>query len=224
MTNHVHLLLAPEEPAGIGRLMKRLAGRQTRHHNRLEGRSGTLWEGRYKSSLVEREDYLMACCRYIELNPIRARMVAEPQDLCLVELPLPPRAGKRRLARPRSLLPRPGSKRDRAAPLLSRVPENSDPKRGVGANPRGRPARTTHRDQPLHRRGCRHSRTARGTPRTGATGEVRSCGRSTEGALLKISLKINLSPFSSFCARSGGFRMARCRRDSGWTARRPPTG
>lgn len=50
MTNHVHLLLAPREPTGIGKLMKRLAGRQTRHHNRLEGRSGTLWESRYKSS------------------------------------------------------------------------------------------------------------------------------------------------------------------------------
>jgi putative transposase len=80
MTNHVHLLLAPREPAGIGKLMKRLAGRQTRHHNRLEGRSGTLWEGRYKSSLVQREDYLLACCRYIELNPVRARMVATPQE------------------------------------------------------------------------------------------------------------------------------------------------
>jgi putative transposase len=80
MTNHVHLLLAPHEPAGIGKLMKRLAARQTRHHNRLEGRSGTLWEGRYKSSLVSRDDYLLACCRYIELNPVRARMVAAPQD------------------------------------------------------------------------------------------------------------------------------------------------
>lgn len=80
MTNHVHLLLAPREPVGIGKLMKRLAARQTRHHNRLEGRSGTLWEGRYKSSLVSRDDYLLACCRYIELNPVRARMVAAPQD------------------------------------------------------------------------------------------------------------------------------------------------
>jgi putative transposase len=80
MTNHVHLLLAPREPTGIGKLMKRLAGRQTRHHNRLEGRSGTLWEGLYKSSLLQCDDYLLACCRYIELNPVRARMVAEPQD------------------------------------------------------------------------------------------------------------------------------------------------
>jgi putative transposase len=79
MTNHVHLLLAPREPTGLAKLMKRLAGRQTRHHNRLERRSGTLWEGRYKSSLVQRDDYLLACCRYIELNPVRARMVAEPE-------------------------------------------------------------------------------------------------------------------------------------------------
>lgn len=80
MTNHIHLLLAPSEPDAIGKLMKRLAGRQTRYHNRLEGRSGTLWEGRYKSSLVQQDDYLLACCRYIELNPVRARMAAIPED------------------------------------------------------------------------------------------------------------------------------------------------
>lgn len=80
MTNHVHLLLAPSDSMGIGKLMKRLAGRQTRHHNRLEGRSGTLWEGRYKSSLVDSDSYLLACCRYIELNPVRARMVENPED------------------------------------------------------------------------------------------------------------------------------------------------
>lgn len=80
MTNHVHLLIAPRDPTGIAKLMKGLAGRQTRYRNRLEGRSGTLWEGRYRSSLVQREDYLLACCRYIELNPVRAAMVAEPQD------------------------------------------------------------------------------------------------------------------------------------------------
>ena len=79
MTNHVHLLLSPSDCAGIGKLMKRLAGRQTRNHNRLEGRSGTLWEGRYKSSPIQTEAYLLACCRYIELNPVRARMVSEPE-------------------------------------------------------------------------------------------------------------------------------------------------
>lgn len=80
MTNHIHLLVAPEEVAGLGQLMKRLAGRQTRYHNRLEGRTGTLWESRYKSSPVDSDEYLLACTRYIELNPVRARMVAAPQD------------------------------------------------------------------------------------------------------------------------------------------------
>ena len=69
MTNHVHLLLAPSDQKGLGLLMKRLAGRQTRYRNKLEGRSGTLWEGRYKSSLVDADQYLLACVRYIELNP-----------------------------------------------------------------------------------------------------------------------------------------------------------
>ena len=80
MTNHVHLLLEPSDETSLGLLMKRLSGRQTRYHNRLERRSGTLWEGRYKSSLVQSEGYLLACCRYIELNPVRARMVAAPED------------------------------------------------------------------------------------------------------------------------------------------------
>lgn len=77
MTNHVHLLLQPpDKVALLGCLMKRLAGRQTRYVNRLKGRSGTLWEGRYKSSPVQTEQYFLACCRYIELNPVRAGMVA----------------------------------------------------------------------------------------------------------------------------------------------------
>lgn len=80
MTNHVHLLLEPSDGASLGLLMKRLAGRQTRYRNRVEQRSGTLWEGRYKSSVVQNDRHLLACCRYIELNPVRARMVTAPQD------------------------------------------------------------------------------------------------------------------------------------------------
>ncbi len=80
MTNHVHLLLSPQDHDGIGKLMKRLAGRQTRYRNKLEGRSGTLWESRYKSSVVDADEYLLACKRYIELNPVRAAMVTHPQD------------------------------------------------------------------------------------------------------------------------------------------------
>ena len=80
MTNHIHLLLTPPESPSLGKLMKRLAGRQTRHQNRLEGRSGTLWEGRYKSSVVDHDEYLLACSRYIELNPVRAGIVAVPEE------------------------------------------------------------------------------------------------------------------------------------------------
>ncbi len=79
MTNHVHLLLTPgDEVAALGQLMKALAARTTRYRNRLEGRSGTLWESRYRSSPVQTDRYLLACCRYIELNPVRAGMVDGP--------------------------------------------------------------------------------------------------------------------------------------------------
>ena len=60
--------------------MKRVSARQTRYRNHVERRSGTLWEGRYKSSLVQTDAYLLACCRYIETNPVRAGMVAAAQD------------------------------------------------------------------------------------------------------------------------------------------------
>lgn len=81
MTNHVHLILQPgDDAAGLGQLMKRLAGRQTRLVNRQEKRSGTLWEGRYKSSPIDTDAYLLACCRYVELNPVRAGVVAKPDD------------------------------------------------------------------------------------------------------------------------------------------------
>jgi REP-associated tyrosine transposase len=60
--------------------MKRLSGRQTRYVNRLEGRSGTLWESRYKSSPIQTDQYLLACIRYVELNPVRAHMVKFTAD------------------------------------------------------------------------------------------------------------------------------------------------
>ncbi|MCW8275666.1 transposase [Pseudomonas sp. PCH199] len=81
MTNHVHLLLVPSDtPSSLGQLMKALAARMTRYRNRLEGRSGTLWESRYKSSLVQSDTYLLACTRYIELNPVRAHIVSRAED------------------------------------------------------------------------------------------------------------------------------------------------
>ncbi len=57
--------------------MKRVAGRQTRYFNTLMNRSGSLWEGRFKSSIISSKEYLLACCRYIELNPLRAGMVSD---------------------------------------------------------------------------------------------------------------------------------------------------
>ena len=73
---HVHLVIDPgDAPENLGLLMKRMAGRQTRYVNMLEKRSGSLWEGRYKSSPISANEYLLACCRYVELNPVRAGMV-----------------------------------------------------------------------------------------------------------------------------------------------------
>ncbi len=81
MTNHVHLIIDPcEDKASLGKLMKRLAGRQTRYVNHLERRSGSLWEGRYKSSPIETDSYLLACCRYVDLNPVSAGMVKRVED------------------------------------------------------------------------------------------------------------------------------------------------
>jgi len=81
MTNHVHLIVDPGDSiASISYLMKRLAARQTRYVNRLERRSGSLWEGRYKISPIETDAYLLACCRYVEMNPVKAGMVEMPEQ------------------------------------------------------------------------------------------------------------------------------------------------
>ncbi len=80
MTNHVHLLLTPPSPDSCTVLMRNLGQRYVQHFNRAYGRSGTLWEGRYRSFLVESARYALACYRYIEQNPLRAQMVREPAD------------------------------------------------------------------------------------------------------------------------------------------------
>lgn len=81
MTNHVHLVINPgSQRENISLLMKRLAGRQTRYVNKQEGRSGSLWEGRYKCSPIDSDDYLLTCCRYVELNPVKANMVSSPEE------------------------------------------------------------------------------------------------------------------------------------------------
>jgi putative transposase len=81
MTNHVHLIISPgEQTDHVSKLMRIVAARQTRYVNKLEKRTGTLWEGRFKASLIETDAYVLACCRYVELNPVRAAMVTSPQD------------------------------------------------------------------------------------------------------------------------------------------------
>jgi len=80
MTNHVHLLLTPEKENSAAQLMKNLGQRYVQYINRTYKRSGTLWEGRYRSCLMQSEDYVLACYRYIELNPVRADMVSHPRD------------------------------------------------------------------------------------------------------------------------------------------------
>ena len=78
MTNHVHLLASPCTLGGISNMMQCVGRRYVRYFNREYRRSGTLWEGRFKSSLVQSETYLLQCQRYIELNPVRAGMVSDP--------------------------------------------------------------------------------------------------------------------------------------------------
>jgi putative transposase len=78
MTNHVHLLATPGDAAGLGRMMQSLGRRYVRYVNGVHGRTGTLWEGRYRAAPIEAEAHLLACMRYIELNPVRARMVRRP--------------------------------------------------------------------------------------------------------------------------------------------------
>jgi putative transposase len=80
MTNHVHLLLTPSTAEGLSRLMQWLGVRYVRHVNTTYRRTGTLWEGRFRAAPIESESHLLTCCRYIELNPVRARMVAGPAD------------------------------------------------------------------------------------------------------------------------------------------------
>jgi putative transposase len=78
MPNHVHLLATPAERETLPRVMQALGRRYVRRFNDRHGRTGTLWEGRYRSTLIETDRYLLACMRYVEMNPVRAGLVNEP--------------------------------------------------------------------------------------------------------------------------------------------------
>lgn len=78
MTNHVHLLVTPTVVGAASAMMQALGRRYVGYFNTRYRRTGTLWEGRFKACLVDSDDYLLRCYRYVELNPVRARMVDDP--------------------------------------------------------------------------------------------------------------------------------------------------
>lgn len=80
MTNHIHLLATPENERSISQVFQSVGRKYVQYFNHTYGRSGTLWEGRYRATVVDSEAYLMKLMRYIELNPVRAGMVAHPRD------------------------------------------------------------------------------------------------------------------------------------------------
>jgi len=78
MSNHTHLLVTPGAAGAVSRMMQMFGRNYVASFNARHGRTGTLWEGRYKSCLVDSEEYLLICYRYIELNPVRAWMIDDP--------------------------------------------------------------------------------------------------------------------------------------------------
>ncbi len=82
MTNHVHLLCTPRRTGAVSSMIQSLGRRYVRYFNYEYQRTGTLWEGRYKSCLIQADLYLLEVYRYIELNPVRAEMVTDPGKYC----------------------------------------------------------------------------------------------------------------------------------------------
>lgn len=80
MSNHVHLLASPETEQSIPKTLQSIGRRYVQYFNYQYKRTGTLWEGRYKATVIDSDRYLLTCMRYIELNPIRAGMVEHPSD------------------------------------------------------------------------------------------------------------------------------------------------
>lgn len=80
MTNHVHLLVTPQSEQGVSRMMQAQGRKYVQYFNYTYRRTGTLWEGRYKSTVVDADNYLLTVYRYIELNPVRAKMVTHAAE------------------------------------------------------------------------------------------------------------------------------------------------
>ncbi len=80
MDNHFHLLLTPQTAEGVPQMMQAVGRRYVRYFNDAQGRTGTLWEGRYRSTLIQTDKYLLACMAYLDLNPVRAGLVVQAGD------------------------------------------------------------------------------------------------------------------------------------------------
>ena len=80
MTNHIHLLASPATEQSVPKVMQSVGRRYVQYFNYRYGRTGTLWEGRYRATVVDAENYLFECMRYIELNPVRAGMIFHPRE------------------------------------------------------------------------------------------------------------------------------------------------
>ena len=80
MTNHIHLLATPATASSLPKVLQSVGRRYVQHFNHAYRRTGTLWEGRYRATVIDSERYLLTCMRYIELNPVRAGMIADPGD------------------------------------------------------------------------------------------------------------------------------------------------
>ena len=80
MTNHVHVLMTADRPDSLPKTFQSLGRRYVQYVNTTYQRTGTLWEGRYRATLIDSEGYFLTCCRYIELNPVRAEMVTHPRE------------------------------------------------------------------------------------------------------------------------------------------------
>lgn len=103
MTNHVHLLATPDTETSLSRVLQSVGRRYVQYFNRTYDRTGTLWEGRYKATLIDSERYLLTCMRYIELNPVRAGMVDHPGDYPWSSYPANARGKVQSLVTPHSL-------------------------------------------------------------------------------------------------------------------------
>ena len=128
MTNHVHLLVTPSSSDGLSRMMKGLGQRYVQYVNRTYRRTGPLWEGRFRSCIVEAERYLLTCQRYIELNPVRAGMTQMPGDHPWSSFPVNIGAQKDSLITPHPLYLALGSTAaERAEVYLELFAETLDP-------------------------------------------------------------------------------------------------